>query len=140
LNTEGAEIGKHKGALFYTIGERRGFDVTEKGPGDKQFYVVAKDMKTNTITVSNDEQEIAALSPKKVLLKEVNWITEPDRPELTARIRYRGEKLPVRLSLVEKKLAVEFTDPQKGLSLGQSIVFYDSDRCLGGAVMDRVIA
>ena len=69
----------------------------------------------------------------------MNWISEPTSEKITARIRYRGEKLSCTLSAEGKKLVVEFSEPVRGLSLGQSIVFYEGENCLGGAVMDAVV-
>ena len=138
LNTEGDVIGTHSGAILYTIGERHGFEILKKKSDDSAYYVVSKDMVANTITVSTKELEINSFSPDKVIVKDVNWITEPVAPSLAARIRYRGERLPATLELVGRKLGVEFKQPVRGLSLGQSIVFYDNDICLGGGVMDKV--
>ena len=138
LNTKGEVIGTHKGALLYTIGERHGFEITKKQPEDGAFYILSKDMGANTITVSNKEPEIISLSPIKITVKNINWITEPLGPSLSTKVRYRGEKMPVILSLVGSRLAVEFREPVRGLSLGQSIVFYDGEVCLGGGVMDRI--
>ncbi|MDO8742479.1 MAG: tRNA 2-thiouridine(34) synthase MnmA [bacterium] len=140
LNTNREVIGTHKGVIHYTIGERHGFEVTKKSPEAGVFYVVGKNAHANTITVSNNEAEIVSHSPKKILVKDANWMTEPESPDITARIRYRGEKLPVTLALEGKRLAVEFVEPVRGLSLGQSIVFYDHETCLGGGVMDKVIS
>jgi tRNA-uridine 2-sulfurtransferase len=140
FNTDGVVIGKHKGLIYYTIGERHGFEVIKKTPESGPFYIVAKDIETNSLVVSDKESEILEFSPTKVQLKDVNWINEPEAEELAARIRYRGEKLPLKLSLSGKRLAVEFAEPVRGLSLGQSIVFYDGENCLGGAVMDKVIS
>jgi tRNA-uridine 2-sulfurtransferase len=95
LNTKGEVIGTHKGAVLYTIGERHGFEISKKKSDDGAFYMVAKDMKANTITVSNKEPEIITFSPTSIVVKNVNWITEPLRQTLSARIRYRGEKIPV---------------------------------------------
>lgn len=149
LNVAGEVIGRHTGALHYTIGERHGFEVLKKEKDSGKFYVVSKDMKKNTITVSNIEKEIRELSPKKVVLSGVNWIKEPEGAEFQARIRYRGEKVPVTLTLEGKNLIIEFDRNQRGLSLGQSIVFYESRRSdakaddqdvvLGGAVMDKIL-
>jgi len=139
LNTKDEAIGTHNGALLYTIGERHGFEVFKKSPTDGAFYIVSKNLKANTITVSNKEPEIISLSPTEITIKHVNWITEPLASLLSARIRYRGEKIPISLFLAGKELCVEFQAPVRGLSLGQSIVFYDGDVCLGGAVMDRVL-
>ncbi len=140
LNTKDEAIGTHKGALLYTIGERHGFEVTKKQPEDGAFYILSKDIGANTLTVSNKEPEIISLSPIKITVRDINWITEPVGPSLAARVRYRGEKMPAILSLVGSRLAVEFREPVRGLSLGQSIVFYDGEVCLGGGVMDRVIS
>ncbi len=140
LNTDGETIGRHEGLIYYTIGERRGFEVTKKSASSGPFYVLAKDVETNTLLVSDEEAEIKEYSPDRVILKNVNWIHEPEVAELTARIRYRGEKLPITLILEGKKLVAQFKEPVRGLSLGQSIVFYDGDRCLGGAIMDKVIS
>ena len=139
LDIRGEIIGSHKGAPLYTIGERHGFEITEKQPDDGAFYILSKNMETNTLTVSNKEPEIISLSPTKITVKNINWITEPSGPSLWARVRYRGEKMPAILSLVGSRLAVEFREPVRGLSLGQSIVFYDGDVCLGGGVMDRIV-
>ncbi len=143
LNTHGEVIGTHKGAAFYTIGERHGFEITKKKPIDGAFYVLSKDMKANTLTVSNKEPEIISLSPTKIVVKNVNWITEATPPlNCFARIRYRGEKLPVKVQLgheMSTQAIVEFKEPVRGLSLGQSIVFYDDDICLGGGVMDKIL-
>lgn len=139
LNAYGEAIGSHVGIIYYTVGERRGFEVEKKGESAGPFYIVAKDVKKNVLIVSDKEEEIRELSPKKVIIDKTNWITVPEEGNLTARIRYRGEKLPVRLGLQGKKLVVEFAEPVRGLSLGQSIVFYKGETCLGGAVMDKIV-
>lgn len=147
VDTEGNVVGKHDGALLYTIGERHGFEVFKKKPEDGAFYIVGKSMADNTLTVSNKEPEIISLSPTKIVVSGVNWITQPIGPLLAARIRYRGEKIPATLSLHGKKLAVEFAKPVRGLALGQSIVFYapaggekdESEVMLGGGIMDKVL-
>ena len=142
LDTRGDVIGTHKGALFYTIGERHGFEVTKKSSEDKAFYILSKDMKANTLTVSNKEPEIISSSPTRIMVKDVNWISELATTRLSARIRYRGEKIPVIVKLghgVSKQITVEFQKPMRGLSLGQSIVFYENEICLGGGVMNNLI-
>ncbi len=146
LNTRGDIIGTHKGALLYTIGERHGFEITKRSPEEGAFYILSKDMKANTLTVSNNELEMVLHSPTRIVVKGVNWINEFKTRQLFARIRYRGNKLPVTVkSLAFDRVEVEFREPVRGLSLGQSIVFYgDLDKdgasaCLGGGVMDSII-
>ena len=136
LDTKNNKIGTHKGAAYYTLGERHGFTITKKTPEDGAFYVVSKDIKKNTITVSDDEAEIVNMSPKKIKIKNINWITQPNNLKLTARIRYRGEKIPV--SIVNG--VAEWTIPMRGVSLGQSIVFYDGEICVGGGVVEKILS
>ncbi|MBX4206393.1 tRNA 2-thiouridine(34) synthase MnmA [Candidatus Parcubacteria bacterium] len=139
VNADGEVIGTHKGLIYYTVGERHGFDVVKKGESSGPFYVVLKDAKKNVLVVSDKEEEIKEFSPKKILISATNWVNVPENPEFAARIRYRGEKLHSTLLLEGKKLCIEFKEPVRGLSLGQSVVFYYRDECLGGAVMDKII-
>jgi tRNA-uridine 2-sulfurtransferase len=139
LDPSGNVIGRHKGALLYTIGERHGFEVLDKSSNSEPYYVVSKDMAKNTLVVSNSVQEIENLSPTKLVISKANWIHEPSESHLEARIRYRGERIPVELTFDGKQLIVEFAKPVRGLSLGQSIVFYKGKRCIGGAVMDKIL-
>lgn len=138
LNVDGEEIGRHRGLVYYTMGERHGFEVSKKSESSGPFYVVAKDEEKNVLVVSDRESEIVGLSPKKVRVKDVNWTIEPRAEKVSASIRYRGEKLPARVVGDE----VEFERPVRGLSLGQSVVFYSREdgQMLGGAVMDEVIS
>lgn len=140
FNVDGEVIGRHEGLNYYTIGERRGFEVTKKSPESGPFYIIAKDIETNSLVVSDKESEIVEFSPTKIQLKSINWINEPSSEEICARVRYRGGKLSCKLILSGKKLVVEFTEPVRGLSLGQSIVFYSGENCLGGAIMDKIIS
>jgi len=140
VDTEGNVIGRHKGLIYYTVGERHGFEVTKKSATSGPFYIVSKDTKKNVLVVSDKESEIVELSPKKIALDKVSWMSVPDVPDLTARVRYRGDKLSCKLSLKGKRMVVEFAEPVRGLSLGQSIVFYSGESCLGGAVMDKLVS
>ncbi len=139
LDVLGNKIGRHRGAIFYTIGERHGFEVKEKGPTDHPYYVISKDVDKNTIIVSSDNKIIEDSSPEKVLIANVNWITEPLSAQMQARIRYRQEKIPVELDIEADKLLIKFNNKQKGVSFGQSIVFYDGETCLGGGIMNRKV-
>lgn len=134
LDVNGGEIGWHKGAPYYTIGERHGFEVVKKDSSSGPFYIVAKDVERNTLTVSDKKDEIVRFSPKRISLKNINWINKPG--EVVARVRYRGDRLPIKADGLE----VEFKEPVRGLSLGQSIVFYQGEECLGGAIMDKIIS
>ncbi|MEX0919181.1 MAG: tRNA 2-thiouridine(34) synthase MnmA [Parcubacteria group bacterium] len=142
LDTEGQVVGTHSGAVHYTIGERRGLEISKKSTDAPPFYVVSKDIETNTLVVSNIEKDITSMSPKKISLSDTNWINEPSPDsKLTARIRYRGEKLPVTIrGSKDEAWEIEFDEPVRSLSLGQSVVFYSREKCLGGAIMDREVS
>jgi len=130
LNAKGEEIGTHKGLIHYTIGQRHGFEAFGSSP----YYVLAKNIEENTLIVSDKETEILELSPKKIMIKDLSWRDKPYENVL-AQIRYRGEKFPAKVM----GNVVEFAEPVKGLSLGQSIVFYKNNFLLGGAVMDKIL-
>jgi len=141
LNTNGEIIGQHNGAIYYTLGERHGFEIAQKETNSKPFYVISKDINKNTITVSNNPIEITSHSPKEICIEKVNWINKlksQEAKKLEARIRYRQKKFKV--SLEGNK--VIFDEPQTAAS-GQSIVFYlpadsgesDGEVCLGGGII-----
>jgi tRNA-specific 2-thiouridylase len=136
LNERGEVIGHHPGALFFTLGERHGFTVTEKTPDDRPMYIVAKDIENNTITVS---QEVAKRKAQveKYQIENVNWINgEVPTKQIECRYRYRQEKIDCKMEInKDGKIEVQFKTPQL-ISPGQSIVFYNSETCLGGAVVE----
>lgn len=147
LNKKGEVIGYHNGALFYTIGERRGFVVTKNTNKNNPLYVVAKDIVKNTITVESkidlDKYKGSKkILPKEVVISDINW-TLGEEPDFTnayvCRIRYRQEKIGCKLTQTKngknKIIKVIFDKPQMGVSIGQSLVVYDGDLCLGGGVI-----
>lgn len=129
LNTKGEVVGKHRGALYYTIGERHGFEVESRVTNSKPHFVVAKDMERNTLTVSDDKQEIASLAKNSIDISSTNWINKKEG-NLEARVRYRQKRLRVNVSGNK----VKFEKPET-LASGQSIVFYQGEECLGGGIM-----
>ncbi len=142
LSNKGEIIGTHEGTIFYTIGQRHGFNIVNKKTDDKPLYIIAKDIKKNTITVSDkyDGKE-EVFSVKGVELEKINWISGKV-PEINkkyfARIRYRQEKQWCELKIKDDKTFVGFEKVQNGVSLGQSLVLYDGEECLGGGVMGSI--
>ena len=135
LNEAGETIGWHIGAYFYTLGERHGFTITKKTPNDKPYYIIAKDVKKNTLTVSQDLNK-EKVGNKLVKISEANWIGE--KPKLnksySARIRHLGAFSKVKLAKIGKITEVVFAEPMLVAS-GQSLVLYDGEKCLGGGVV-----
>lgn len=136
LNEKGEVIGRHDGALFFTIGERHGFTVTQKTPSDEPYYVIAKDVERNTLTVANKNVD-GNLSNgiRKISLTDVNWNQGniPVGKKLMARARYRA---PLEEVVVLNEKFVEFRNLQYTISPGQSLVVYDGEVCLGGGVIE----
>ncbi len=126
LNKKGETIGWHEGAKFYTLGERHGFTITKKTATDGRYYVLGKDMRRNTITVSSDRE----FSERELLLRNTNWILRPKNEEYSAQVRYHGEFL----SCTVKGNRIIFKKPVLAAS-GQSCVLYDRDICMGGGVI-----
>ena len=145
LDINGNIIGEHEGALLYTIGERHGFTMHIHAPDSQPQFVVAKDVKKNTLTVGEYEGEYKKVTenllPVEARLRDINW-TKGVSPDLSlpywARSRYRQEKQSCRLQKTaddSEEWKVIFDTPQKNLASGQSLVIYDGKECLGGAII-----
>ena len=135
LDAEGETIGKHDGLHFYTIGQRRGLGIG--GPGEA-WFVADKDIERNTITLVQGEDHPLLLK-KSLIATDMSWVadTPPQMPaRLTAKIRYRQDDSPCTVTHLENgKIHVEFDAPQRAVTPRQSIVFYDNNICLGGALI-----
>jgi len=135
LSVENEIIGTHDGALFYTLGERHGFVITKKSTHDMPYYVVGKNIKENTITVSQIPARFQ--NSTDVILQECVWRQEiiPDK-EYDAQIRYHGEfKSCILVQGNHNEWIVHFDETNFSRSSGQSIVVYDGDICVGGGIV-----
>lgn len=142
LNIKGEIVGIHKGAIFYTIGERRGFSVDKKTPNDPRFFVVTKDLKENTITVASSEDQVARKNAKEIIVKDLHFISGVERNHFFScevRIRYRQEKQKCTVSKKDDGIHIQFNNPQNGIALGQSAVLYDGTLCLGGGIIEKTL-
>lgn len=135
LNESGEIVGHHQGAIFFTIGERRGFTITSKKSNDKPYYVIGKDLAKNTITVSNKEAK-NKVGGNKILLENVNFISgEPNfGKKYDVEFRYHGEKTG---GFIEKdQKGIHFVSESPVLvSPGQSVVIYDGEVSIGGGII-----
>lgn len=140
---DGTIVGTHEGVWFYTLGERHGFTITHQSSDAKPLYVVEKRVTENTLVVSPIPQEFAQkqkTAATTFLLESISQ-TFPDSltgdNSVTARIRYRGQKLPCKIITNSEKNTqlVIFETPLYDLAPGQSIVFYKDSVCLGGGVV-----
>jgi len=118
-------IGRHDGLWFYTIGQRKGIGLSG-GP----FYVVDKDMKKNVLVISKDKKD---LLKKELTAKDINWISKVKLPlKVEAKIRYRHKSAK---AVVYDKGRVVFNKPQRAITSGQSVVFYNKEELLGGGII-----
>lgn len=123
----GEVVGRHDGAIYYTLGQRHGLDIG----GGLPYYVVDKDMDKNIVYVStnlNDE----TLWRREVLLKGLHWITGvPEAKDLQIRVRHRAPLI----SAILQGSTLQLKDQQRAIAPGQSVVLYDEDICLGGGIV-----
>ena len=125
VDTAGKILGRHCGVANYTIGQRKGLGIAAPNP----LYVVKLDVANRRVIVGNAEEVFS----NELTAEDVHWIYEPKFPaRVQAKIRY-GPR--VADCTVEENLRVKFDTPQRAVTSGQSIVFYDGDEVLGGGII-----
>lgn len=133
LLDSGEEIAIHQGLPLYTIGQRRGIEIGGNGP----YYVAKMDYETNTLFVVRKWNE-NILYRDDFLLSGVNWLAKKEQLPLTCSvvIRYGHVAVPCVVTKKDKEtLLVTFKKPQRAVTSGQSAVFYDKSRVLGGGII-----
>jgi tRNA-uridine 2-sulfurtransferase len=132
--TSGNQIGQHNGLMFYTLGQRKGIHLGGiKTFAEKPWYVVAKHLTDNALIVSQDENDSWQFCTALVA-EQFNWIGGMPSTELRcfAKTRYRQSDQKCTVKTENNTIVVEFDEPQRAVTPGQSVVLYDGDRCLGG--------
>ena len=123
----GSKVGRHDGAIFYTLGQRHGLDVG----GGLPYYVVGKDMDKNEVYVSRDLGD-GELWKASVGLTALHWINStPADGDYMVRVRHRAPLVAARLQGSTLHLSSE----QRAVTAGQSVVIYDGEVCLGGGIV-----
>jgi len=139
ISTEGEPLGKHQGLMFHTIGQRQGLGIggIHATSGDP-WYVTRKNMDTNQLIVAQGNDHPALFKPA-LEARDLRWISEqaPAVPlHCHARIRYRQSDQACEITaLQDDRVQVRFTEPQRAVTPGQAIVFYDGEQCLGGGTI-----
>lgn len=135
LDLQGNVVGRHQGAVSYTLGQRKGLGLAMGAP----VYVCAKDMERNTVTVGPNE----ALFSTTLIADDWNWFPFEalEAPiHVTARARYNQK--PQSATVYPEsggKARVVFDQPQRALTPGQAVVLYDGDLVVGGGTIQEVI-
>jgi tRNA-specific 2-thiouridylase len=133
IDQNGATVGEHDGAIYYTIGQRHGLQVG----GGLPFYVVGKDMDRNEVYVTTDLQD-ERLWHRTLNLTDMHWINAAPEAGKTyqVRTRYRAELVDATLALDDGGTAtVNLSEDIRAITPGQSAVIYDGDRVVGGGIV-----
>jgi tRNA-specific 2-thiouridylase len=140
MRTPAGEIkGQHEGLMYYTLGQRHGLGI---GGAGEPWFVVGKDLEKNVLIVGQGFENDHLYSDR-LFATDLNWITD-EAPEqtftCTAKFRYRQPDQKVTVHLSEGgQCEVVFDQPQRAVTPGQSVVFYQDDVCLGGGTIDQAI-
>lgn len=138
ITIDGDIIGEHDGLMFYTIGQRQGLKIGGvKNMPELPWYVVAKDIQLNRLVVAQGEHP--ALFKQFLTCSQIHWIHQPPVLPLScsAKTRYRQKDQTCTLTSLENgQYRADFTHPQRAITPGQSIVFYQDDICLGGGIIE----
>jgi len=131
VDTLGRKLGQHRGIAFYTIGQRHGLGLAS----DNTLYVIRIEPEGNRIVLGHEEE----LYSQKLAAQKLNWISgkAPQEPiSARAKIRYKAKEAEAVLFPHDDFVDVHFAQPQKAVTPGQAIVFYNVDEVLGGGIID----
>lgn len=131
VDTEGKVLGKHKGIIRYTIGQRKKLGLVLPEP----LYVVDVCPDTNTVVLGKEE----ALFKRELTAHKINLISVPKiegKMKVKAKIRYRQTEAPATvIQTADDEIKVIFDEPQRAITRGQSVVLYDGDTVVGGGII-----
>lgn len=131
VNSEGVKLGEHKGFPYYTIGQRKGLEIALGYPA----YVLKINAAKNTVMLG----EVSKLETDYMLVEQQQLVSPEEifsLDSLTVRIRYRSKPIPCSVrSLEDGRLLIHFRETASAITPGQSAVFYDGKRVLGGALI-----
>lgn len=133
IDQKGEVLGQHKGAAFYTIGQRGGLGIAKGYP----LYITSIDSRRNRVVAGRREDA----SRREFTLKRLNFIVKPVKKKIAVRVRIRYNHKEARAWLVsvKNKLKVCFVRPQFAITPGQSAVFYKGEEVLGGGIIEKVL-
>jgi len=128
-DTDGNYLGKHKGYIYYTVGQRKGLSL-----GSGPWYVVEVDAKRNRVVVGRDFQQ----GQNKFTIEKTNWFieaTESSAIECNVMVRYNSSEKPCKVEINANNCATVFLEEKTVITPGQSAVFYKEDIVLGGGII-----
>ncbi|MGY3038858.1 tRNA-specific 2-thiouridylase [Rhodanobacter sp. TND4EL1] len=135
---DGERIGEHEGVMYYTLGQRNGLGIGGRhGAASEPWYVVGKDVAANVLYVAQGGEN-RWLHSRRLHSETPTWVdgAAPSAHfRCTARTRYRQTDQACSVSVTDSGLEISFDDAQRAVTPGQSVVLYDGEVCLGGAVI-----
>ena len=135
VDETGRVLGRHRGLECYTAGQRKGLGVS----ADRPLYVISKNAENNTVLLGDNEE----LFSTALLASRVNWIageTPAEKVYCTAKTRYSQKECDAVVTPLEGGCAhVELLTPQRAVTAGQAVVFYDGEEVLGGGTIEKAL-
>ncbi len=141
VDPEGNQLGEHQGLMYYTLGQRQGLGIGGvHDAGEAPWYVVDKDMAHNRLIVAQGHDH-PLMHHRGLEAQDLHWVSgEAPREAFSCRARIRHRQ-PLQACRVEPhadgRVRVLFDEAQRAIAPGQSVVFYQEDRCLGGGIIVR---
>jgi len=132
IDIEGKVLGKHDGLARYTIGQRQGLGLAS----NERLYVLRLDTANNRLVVGTRDQ----LLSNRLLASNLSWVSgkAPQQPtSITAKIRYKSPEAAAKLYIRHGRAEVQFLKPQRAITPGQAVVFYQGDAVLGGGIIEE---
>ena len=136
-------MGTHQGLMYHTLGQRKGLQIGGRiNRGEEPWYVVGKDLNDNALIVAQGEHEM--LFSDWLIATDASWIASAPESldnglHCRAKVRYRQADQDCDVRALENgTVEVRFDERQKAVAPGQFVVFYEENRCLGGAVIHQI--
>lgn len=140
---QGEVIGQHSGLMFHTLGQRKGIGIGGlNNASEAPWYAIEKDMQRNVLIVGQGHDHPGLLS-NSLIASQLHWV-HPDSVSssfrCTAKSRYRQQDFDCQVQQLNNgHWQVNFDDPQRAVTPGQSVVFYQGEKCIGGGIIDTII-
>lgn len=138
VSDQGERMGRHQGLMYYTIGQRQGIGIggCKDGNGEP-WYVIGKELDENILRVGQGHHH-PDMYRDALSVRHIHWITPPTQLPLTchAKTRYRQQDQTCTINKSEDGFDIIFNEPQRAITPGQSVVFYQNDHCLGGGIIE----
>lgn len=129
--TTGEIIGKHKGIIYYTIGQRKGLGISYQHP----LYVIKIDKQNNQVVLGKEED----LYSKNIYITDTNIQVENLPRKAQAKIRYKAKPVPCTIEVIDdNNMKIIFDEPVKSATPGQSLVLYNNETLLGGGIIKNI--